>query len=57
VMMSLTSPTVMQDVDVINTLTRSLKYGTVWVNSFGARDVAMPYGGGRLCNVLTYRLV
>ena len=48
-MMSLTSAAVIvQDIDVINTLTRSLKCGTVCVNSFGARDFAMPFGGGHM---------
>lgn len=45
-----------QDVDVINTLTRSLKCGTVWVNSFGAIDAAQPFGGAcvRACLGLLY---
>ena len=36
-----------KDVDVINTLTRSLKCSTVWVNTYNTMDVAMPFGGAR----------
>ena len=59
VMMSLTSAAVIvKDIDVINTLTRSLKCGTVWGNTFGAQDVTMPFGGGHMLayNLYLYNL-
>eukprot|EP00877_Chromochloris_zofingiensis_P013807 jgi/Chrzof1/8680/Cz03g20090.t1 len=34
-----------KDVNTINTLTRGLKAGTVWVNCFNVFDSAVPFGG------------
>ncbi|GAB4814563.1 hypothetical protein N2152v2_001609 [Parachlorella kessleri] len=36
---------VAKDVNVINTLSRSLKAGTVWVNCYNCFDIAVPFGG------------
>lgn len=38
-----------KDVDVINTLSRGLKAGTVWVNNtYNSFDCGMPFGGALL---------
>ena len=34
-----------KDVDVINTLSRGLRAGTVWVNTYNQYDAGMPFGG------------
>lgn len=34
-----------RDVDVVNTLTRSLRAGTVWTNCYNVFDSAVPFGG------------
>lgn len=33
------------NLDTINTLTRALRAGTVWVNSYNLFDSAVPFGG------------
>lgn len=40
-----------KDIDVINTLSRGLKSGTVWVNMYNAYDAAMPFGGYKMSGV------
>lgn len=40
-----------QDVDVVNTLSRSVKAGTVWVNCYNVYDSAMPFGGYKTSGV------
>ncbi|XWS68981.1 hypothetical protein CRYUN_Cryun04dG0140500 [Craigia yunnanensis] len=37
-----------QDIDTANTLTRSLKVGTVWVNCYDVFDAAIPFGGYKM---------
>jgi len=34
-----------RDITTINTITRSLKAGTVWTNCFNVYDAAVPFGG------------
>mmetsp|Transcript_8497 Transcript_8497/g.25483 ORF Transcript_8497/g.25483 Transcript_8497/m.25483 type:complete len:487 (+) Transcript_8497:985-2445(+) len=34
-----------KDIDVINTLSRGLRAGTVWVNTYNQYDAGMPFGG------------
>jgi aldehyde dehydrogenase (NAD+) len=40
-----------KDIDVVNTLSRGLKSGTVWVNLYNVYDAAMPFGGYKLSGV------
>lgn len=40
-----------KDVDVINTLSRSLKAGTVWVNCYNVYDQGVPFGGYKMSGV------
>ena len=37
-----------QNVDTINTLTRALKAGTIWVNCYDIFDAALPFGGYKM---------
>ena len=37
-----------QNVDTINTLTRALRVGTVWVNCYNLYDAAIPFGGYKM---------
>ncbi|XP_030957391.1 aldehyde dehydrogenase family 2 member B7, mitochondrial-like [Quercus lobata] len=37
-----------QNVDTINTLTRALRVGTVWVNCYNVYDAALPFGGYKM---------
>ncbi|KAL0004169.1 hypothetical protein SO802_011730 [Lithocarpus litseifolius] len=37
-----------QNIDTINTLTRALKAGTVWVNCYDVFDAALPFGGYKM---------
>ena len=37
-----------QNIDTINTLTRALKAGTVWVNCYDVFDAALPLGGYKM---------
>lgn len=41
----LASGIISNDVNVINTLSRSLRAGTVWVNAYNVYDSAVPFGG------------
>lgn len=34
-----------RDIDVVNTLTRALRAGTIWCNTYNQFDAAMPFGG------------
>jgi aldehyde dehydrogenase (NAD+) len=40
-----------QDLNVANTVTRGLRAGTVWVNTYNQYDDAMPFGGYKLSGV------
>lgn len=42
---------VARDIDVINTLSRSLKSGTVWVNTYNIADNAVPFGGYKMSGI------
>ncbi|KAL4639135.1 hypothetical protein ACB092_03G196000 [Castanea dentata] len=37
-----------QNIDTINTLTRALKAGTIWVNCYDVFDAALPFGGYKM---------
>ncbi|KAL2559734.1 Aldehyde dehydrogenase family 2 member B7 [Forsythia ovata] len=37
-----------QNLDTANTLTRALKVGTVWINSFDTFDATIPFGGYKM---------
>ncbi|MFS7912137.1 putative aldehyde dehydrogenase domain, aldehyde/histidinol dehydrogenase [Helianthus anomalus] len=37
-----------QNLDTVNTLTRALKAGTMWINCFDVFDVAIPFGGYKM---------
>ena len=37
-----------KNINTANTLTRALRVGTVWVNSFDTFDAAIPFGGYKM---------
>lgn len=37
-----------KNLDTVNTLTRALKAGTIWVNTFGILSPSAPFGGYKL---------
>ncbi|EFN60072.1 hypothetical protein CHLNCDRAFT_133364 [Chlorella variabilis] len=47
----LASGIISNDVGFVNTVSRSLKAGTVWVNCYNVYDSAVPFGGYRLSGV------
>ena len=40
-----------RDIDTMNTLTRGLRAGTVWVNCYNNFDAAIPFGGFKASGV------
>lgn len=40
-----------KDIDVVNTVSRGLRAGTVWVNCYNVFDAAMPFGGFKISGV------
>lgn len=40
-----------KNIDTVNTLTRALRVGTVWVNCFNVFDAAIPFGGCKMSGV------
>ena len=47
----LASGIVSNDINVINRLSRALKAGTVWVNTYNVYDAAVPFGGYKMSGI------